>query len=50
MSAQEALAGNRCGLKYDQHPTKPYLIAVCVLPPEHEGPHDNGLSKRDEEA
>jgi hypothetical protein len=38
-------AAEMCGEHFGAHPTKPDLVAVCTLPPGHEGDHDNVLSK-----
>lgn len=35
----------RCGAEFASHPTRPRLIAVCTLPPGHDGDHDNLLPK-----
>ncbi len=39
------MTDDRCGAHYAQHPSQPHLVAVCTLPPGHEGDHDNRLPK-----
>ena len=34
----------QCGEHYEQHPTRPELVAVCTLPAGHDGEHSNLLS------
>jgi hypothetical protein len=33
-----------CGEHFAHHPDKPYLVAVCTLPADHDGDHDNRLT------
>ena len=36
---------DQCGEHYEQHPTRPELVAVCTLPKGHDGEHSNLLGK-----
>jgi hypothetical protein len=34
----------RCDQHFARHPDRPHLVAVCTLPPDHDGDHDNRLA------